>query len=168
MTRDRGGGGLDFADWYCGAYPTVCRALRLAAGDAGLGEEVAAEAFARALVDWRKVSRLASPAGWVYGVGLNELRHTRRRLVLEQRHLARQRAESTDPPSAPDDQLWRAVARLAPRARTAVALRYVADLPEAEIAEIMGVARGTVAATLSSARKQLALQLAPVPERTDR
>lgn len=85
-----------------------------------------------------------------------------------QRHLARQRAESTDPPSAPDDQLWRAVARLAPRARTAVALRYVADLPEAEIAEIMGVARGTVAATLSSARKQLALQLAPVPERTDR
>lgn len=49
-----------------------------------------------------------------------------------------------------------------------MALRYVADLPEAEIAEIMGVARGTVAATLSSARKQLALQLAPVPERTDR
>jgi RNA polymerase sigma-70 factor (ECF subfamily) len=61
-----------------------------------------------------------------------------------------------DPPAEPDAALWDAVRALPPRARTAVALRYVADLPEAEIADVMGVARGTVAATLSSARRQLA------------
>jgi RNA polymerase sigma factor (sigma-70 family) len=165
--RAQRAGELDFADWYRGAYPTVCRALRLAAGDVALGEEVAAEAFAKALANWRKVSRMASPAGWVYGVGVNELRHTRRRLVLEHEHLARTRLENVSPPIEPNDSLWKAVARLPVRARTAVALRYVADLPEAEIAEIMGIARGTVAATLASARKSLALQLTPVAGRSE-
>jgi RNA polymerase sigma-70 factor (ECF subfamily) len=50
---------------------------------------------------------------------------------------------------------------LAPRARTAVALRYVADLTEAEVAEAMNVSRGTVATTLSRARRQLARVLEP-------
>jgi DNA-directed RNA polymerase specialized sigma24 family protein len=41
----------------------------------------------------------------------------------------------------------------------AVVLRYVADLEEREIAEVMGVARGTVASTLSDARRSLAAVL---------
>jgi RNA polymerase sigma-70 factor (ECF subfamily) len=39
-------------------------------------------------------------------------------------------------------------------------LRYVADLTEAQVAEVMGVARGTVASTLSDARRRLATKLA--------
>jgi len=35
-------------------------------------------------------------------------------------------------------------------------LRYVADLSEREIADVMGVTRGTVASTLSDARRSLA------------
>jgi RNA polymerase sigma-70 factor (ECF subfamily) len=46
----------------------------------------------------------------------------------------------------------------------AVALRYLADLPEAEIATVMGVSRGTVASTLSSARRHLARLLVPEEE----
>ena len=56
------------------------------------------------------------------------------------------------------------VADLPPRTRTAVALRYVADLTEAQVAEAMNVSRGTVASTLSSARQRLAAVLAPVRE----
>ncbi|WP_100349253.1 sigma factor-like helix-turn-helix DNA-binding protein [Luteimicrobium subarcticum] len=44
-------------------------------------------------------------------------------------------------------------AALSPRARTAVALRYGADLAEAEVADAMNVTRGTVATTLFRARR---------------
>ena len=49
--------------------------------------------------------------------------------------------------------------RVAETERTAVALRYLADLTEPQTAQVMGVAVGTVSATLSSARRRLATQL---------
>jgi len=45
------------------------------------------------------------------------------------------------------------------RQRTAIALRYVCDLPQAEIAVVMDVAAGTVSATLTAARRRLAVVL---------
>ena len=56
--------------------------------------------------------------------------------------------------------MWQAVSRLGPRARTAIALRYVADLPEAKVAEAMGITRGAVASTLHKARARLGELLA--------
>lgn len=150
-----------FADWYREQYPQVARALALATGDPLLGEEAAAEAFARALANWGRVGAMSSPGGWVYTVALHEVRRTWHRALLERRAIARLKLDHAPAPIAPDDALWRAVADLPPRARTAIALRYVADLPEAEIAAAMNVTRGTVAATLSHARKQLAAVLAP-------
>ena len=150
-----------FADWYREEFPRVARALALATDDPLLGEEAAAEAFARALVSWGRVGVMASPGGWVYTVALHEVRRTWRRSLLERRAVARLDLDDVPAPAVPDDGLWRAVADLPPRARTAIALRYVADLPEAEIASVMNVTRGTVAATLSHARKQLAAVLAP-------
>jgi RNA polymerase sigma-70 factor (ECF subfamily) len=57
-------------------------------------------------------------------------------------------------------ELWDAVRALPPRARTAVALRYAGGLSEAEVAVAMHVAVGTASATLSSARRALAITLA--------
>jgi RNA polymerase sigma factor (sigma-70 family) len=54
-----------------------------------------------------------------------------------------------------------AVQALPPQARQAVALRYVADLTDREVAEVMGLAAGTVARTLHDARAALAETLAP-------
>lgn len=157
-----------FATWYRDEFPKVARALALATGDPLLGEEAAAEAFARALTNWKRVGAMTSPGGWVYTVALNEVHRTWRRNQLERRATARLRLADLPPPTAPDDALWRAVADLPPRARTAIALRYIADLPEAEIADAMNVTRGTVAATLSTARKQLAAVLAPALAKEDR
>ncbi len=63
------------------------------------------------------------------------------------------------------------MADLPPRQRTAMVLRYVADLTEPEIAQAMGIRRSTVSATLAAARKRLARDLAegdPNRRRTNR
>ena len=64
-------------------------------------------------------------------------------------------------------ELWDAVAALPERERTAVALRYLGDLTEAQVAQTMGVAPGTVAATLHAARTHLAASLGADDEAGD-
>ena len=51
------------------------------------------------------------------------------------------------------------VAALPERQRLAVFLRYFADLPYAEIASLLDISEGTVAATLSQAHAELLEQL---------
>jgi RNA polymerase sigma-70 factor (ECF subfamily) len=150
----------DFAQWYAASYARVLRAVTLAVGDVGVGEEATAEAYARALMHWRTVRATHRPEAWVYRTALNYVRSRLRRARLERRWIARQKIGSHPPPPEPPTALWAAVAQLAPRARTAVALRYIADLSEAEVAEAMGISRGTVAATLNKARTRLGELLA--------
>ena len=58
-----------------------------------------------------------------------------------------------------DPELAHAIRTLAPRRRLAVFLRYFADLSFAEIDEVLAVAEGTVAATLSQAHSELRARL---------
>jgi RNA polymerase sigma factor (sigma-70 family) len=154
-------GNEEFASWYVRDFGRVCAAVSLALRDPGLGEEATAEAFARALLHWGKVRVADSPNGWVFRVALNHARSVLRRKHLERRYLQRQRVAAVPPPREPDNELWRAVAALPDRMRTAIALRYVADLSEDEVARAMGVTRGTVASTLYRARQRLAVTLTP-------
>ncbi len=59
--------------------------------------------------------------------------------------------------------MWELVRDLPERQRQAVVLRYLADLDERDIAEAMGVTRGTVSSTLFDARRRLA-QLLETPD----
>jgi len=160
MTRLSEEAGAEFAGWYAREFPRVRAALALAVGDVGLAEEAASEAFARALARWRSVRATSRPDAWVYTTALNHVRSRFRRARLERRYLARQRAGYLPPPPDPDPALWAAVALLPPRARTAIALRYVADFSEAEVADAMGITRGAAASTLHKARARLAELLA--------
>jgi RNA polymerase sigma-70 factor (ECF subfamily) len=125
---------VEFEPWYRELHPKLVAWLVVAGGDVELARDVAAEAFTRAYSSWARVVALESPDGWVWTVAYNVLR----------RHFRR-----------------RALRSLPLRQRTAVALRYVVDLPQAQIAAVMGVAPGTVSATLVAARKRLADALAP-------
>jgi DNA-directed RNA polymerase specialized sigma24 family protein len=148
----------DFVSWYERTHSRLLAAVTVLIGDVALAEDVVAEAFARALERWDRVKDMDSPAGWAYQVALNAARRARRRQAFERRVLAQQRpVDVTPPPGDPD--LWAAVWALPPRQRQAIALRYVADLPEAEVASLMGAAPGTVAATLHQARRRLAERL---------
>ena len=57
------------------------------------------------------------------------------------------------------DRTLRAIAALPVRRRAVVVLRYYDDLPEARIAEVLGISLGTVKSTLSRAQEQLRVEL---------
>jgi RNA polymerase sigma-70 factor (ECF subfamily) len=58
-----------------------------------------------------------------------------------------------------DPALVAAVQNLPPQRRLVIFLRYFGDLSYAEIGEVLGIAEGTVAATLSKAHQQLGAEL---------
>src|SRR5258708_32069041 len=129
------------------------------AGDAFTAEELAGEAFARALARWDRVGRMASPAAWTYRVAVNVLRRRQRRMALEQRFFGR---HTPPAPSLPDEahlEVWEAVRSLAPRSREAIVLRYVSDLTEAAGARAMGISEGAASSLLAEARHILARRL---------
>jgi RNA polymerase sigma factor (sigma-70 family) len=153
-------GGPEFDAWYREEHPRVLAALTVAVGSSDVAADATAEAFVRAYERWDRVRRMSSPGGWLYRVALNVARRRARRLRLE-RELLRRAATRPAPPVAVQSEVWEAVRTLAPRQRAAVALRYVLDLPEAEVAEVMGITRGAASAHLTTARQRLAGLLAP-------
>jgi RNA polymerase sigma factor (sigma-70 family) len=143
----------DFDDWYAGQRPRVYLSMLALSGDPDLAAEVTDEAFTRAVAQWKRVGQMESPGGWTQRVALNVLRRRVRRHKMEDRLL--RRLAGPEPESMPTGEVWDLVRALPERQRVAVVLRYVADLSEPEIAAAMGIARGTVASSLSAAREQL-------------
>jgi RNA polymerase sigma factor (sigma-70 family) len=158
-----------FAAWYGAEHPRLLATMTIVTRDLHAAQDIAAEAFARALAAWPRVSGMDSPTGWTYRVALNLARRRARRAALEERLLHRVAptssiAEGDAFPAERAIELWDAVRALPPRAREAIALRYTAGLSEAEVAAAMKVAVGTASATLASARRALAAALADAPE----
>lgn len=150
----------DFEVWYRRSFRRLAASLAIVAGDLDGGREAAAEACCRALERWDRIGLMESPEAWAYRVGVNVLRRRQRRAALELRLLRRGLSQTSQRP-AMDPEVWDAVRALPPRQRQAIALRYLLDLTQAEVAESMGVAPGTAAATLVSARRRLAERLDP-------
>jgi RNA polymerase sigma-70 factor (ECF subfamily) len=143
---------LDFASWYEHEHPRVLGVLCAISGELDASRDATDEAFVRALARWPRVRKMESPGGWTYRVALNELRRALRGRapVAGLPAAAKPAVPETDP------DLWDLVRRLPERQRVAVVLRYVADLPERGVAEVMGIRRSTAASTLTQARQRLA------------
>jgi len=145
----------EFEAWYRREYPRVLAACTaLAGGWTDAAREATDEAFTRAIERWRTVREMAAPGGWVQVVALNHLRRHLRRRGSERRAVLRDLPNGVAP-EAPDVGLWTVVAGLPSRQQACVVLRYVHDMPEADIAAALGVARGTVSATLHQALGRL-------------
>ena len=161
-----------FAAWYRSEHPRLLATMTIVTRDLHAAQDVTAEAFARALAAWPRVSGMDSPTGWTYRVAINVVRRRARRAALEERLLHRvapRRVNEADDafPAEQAFELWDAVRALPPRARTAIALRYTAGMSETEVAAAMKVAVGTASATLASARRALAAALADTPDEAD-
>jgi RNA polymerase sigma-70 factor (ECF subfamily) len=152
---------VDWGEVYRCSYRELVCFLHRKVWDRERAEDLAQEAFARALG-----REPENPRAWLYRVALNLARDESRLVVRRKRHLALLRREaavagSTAPPPSEGveereraESLRRAMERLGERDRD-VLLLWNAGLSYAEIAEQTGLARGAVSTTLSRALERL-------------
>jgi RNA polymerase sigma-70 factor (ECF subfamily) len=123
---------------------------------------LAQEAFLAAYRRWDRISQYDKPEMWVRRAAANRAVSLVRRRLTEAKALLLVRGHTATEPlpsSSENDVLWAQVRRLSKRQAQAVALFYAADLPLAEIAEVLGCSTGTVKSHLRRARNTLARKL---------
>lgn len=152
--------------------PAVVRVARGILGDEAAADDVAQEAFLRL---HESIARFRGDAGlgtWLYRTTLNlcrdRMRATRRRRAVR---LADGRTDDAlrvweSPDAAVDTEraraaVRRAVERLPPEQREVVVLRFLHDMPYAEIARRTGLPQGTVASRVFRALERLGRELEP-------
>ena len=149
-----------FDEFYAAELP---RLVALARGlcPAHLAEDVAQEAMLVAYRRWREVIELERPDLWVRRTCANLAVSQFRRRMVELRATARLAGRRQPMPqlSEAGEEFWAAVRSLPQRQAQSAALRYVYDMPLADIAETMGCSDGTVKQHLSRARVALATAL---------
>jgi RNA polymerase sigma-70 factor, ECF subfamily len=156
----RGGATLDELEaLYRSRFDVFARVAASVTGDSDRARDAVQEGFATA-VRKRSSFRGDGPLeAWVWRIVLNAARSDVRRSTPAAE--GEVRAASNGHPER-DAELRVALARLPERQRTAVFLRYYADLDYAAIGEALGVADGTVAATLNAAHAALRTRLQEV------
>ena len=127
----------DFDELFTTAYRVAHRIL----GDRSDADDVAGEVLAKAWLQWAKVELYA--AAWVSRSAANaSISRIRRRDVRERLRLAPPRPQTSQVELRQD--LVRALRRLPARQREVLVLRYLADLPEQEVADALGCSIGSV------------------------
>jgi RNA polymerase sigma factor (sigma-70 family) len=99
------------------------------------------ETFIAALHGYPRLRAGSNLRAWVMTIAHNKAIDTHRaraQRALPVADVAAVDGRSTEPPQALEETLWSAVRALPERQRSAVALRYMADLPHREIAAAIG------------------------------
>lgn len=143
------------------------RAIRLAyaiTGDRTLADDATQEAFIQAFRAIRNLRPGTPFAPWFYAI----LVHRARRLAARRRcrWLPLLLAESLPDPKAANaldaaeqSEVWKALQRLPIELRVVMALRYVLDMTDTEMASLLQLPPGTVKSRLHRARQLLRRQL---------
>jgi RNA polymerase sigma-70 factor, ECF subfamily len=150
-----GGLELDLEDLYRRRHGAFQVMLASVTGSVESARDVVQEAFAQALRDQNGFRGDGSLEAWVWRIAFRVAVGSKesRELALDEMP----EVAFVDP--SRDPSLAAAVRELPPQRRIVIFLRYFADLSYADIGEILGIAEGTVAATLSQARQQLGAEL---------
>ncbi|MGK5742925.1 SigE family RNA polymerase sigma factor [Micromonospora sp. URMC 103] len=160
---------ITFDGFYHAHYRGVVAQLCAYTGDLGQAQDLAQEAFCRALARWDRLIRYDDPVAWVRRVAWNLASSRWRRLRTARNHLLRQRRVEPQVSGPTPDRVAIdvALAALPPNHRRAVVLHYLADLSVAQIAIQEGVAEGTVKSWLHRSRTALATLLDETIEGVD-
>lgn len=149
---------LTFEEAFDDCYRTAYRAAFRLFGSRGDAEDAAQEAMTRAYTRWNRIREF--PEAWVARVSMNVAIDTIRKR-------ARARAPQAVPASDDDRReerldLVNALARLPRRQRDVVALRFLADRTEEDVARTLGVSLGTVKQHAHRGLETLRQTLSPV------
>lgn len=146
-----------FDTFWVSEHAAVLALAAALTGDWGTAEDVTQDSFTAAHGKWDQID---NPSAWVRRVVANRAASHWRRRARETAALTRFAARSRAVVLAPEyDEFWVKVRALPRRQAQVVALRYLDDRSISEIAEVLGIAEGTVKATLSHARATLASSL---------
>ena len=146
------GAAAGFEEFVRAAGPGLLRFAHVLTLDRQLAEDLAQETLIRVGLAWRRVRRDGNPVGYANRTMVTTFLNSRRR-----RSAPVLPGPAADP-GAPDPALGRVedaaelrgrLAALPPQQRAAVVLRYLLDLPDEEIAGLLGCRPGTVRAHVS-------------------
>lgn len=141
-------GALSFEELVRTSEQRLLRLGLMLTGGVHSAEDLVQTVFARAHHRWDRISALEHPEAYLRTMVVNEFLSWRR--LLKNREIAL--AEPPDELAEEDigsrqaqrDAAWRLLAKLPRRQRAVLVLRYYEDLPDSEIAELLGIAPGTV------------------------
>ena len=123
----------------------LVRLAHLMTGSNAVAEEIVQEAFLRLR---RRKEGVSDLGGYVYVTVVNLARGHLRRRAIEDRHVRTAGPDRTVTGDPELDETWAAMRRLPAGQRAALVLRFYEDLPESEIARLLGCRVGTVKSRL--------------------
>jgi RNA polymerase sigma-70 factor, ECF subfamily len=141
---------------YRSRFDVFARVATSVTGDSDRAHDAVQEAFVTAVRKRRSFRGDGPLEAWVWRIVLNAAR-----LDVRQSNPAVEHKEAAHANGHPerDAELRVVLARLPERQRTAVFLRYYADLDYAAIGDVLGISTGTVASTLNAAHTALRTRL---------
>jgi RNA polymerase sigma-70 factor (sigma-E family) len=142
----------EFTEFYAASAAALRRTAYVVVRDWHVAEDLTQQAFAKLYVAWPRINA-ATRMAYARRVVVNEcLSHLRRHRPESPTDVLPERSAPTQD-DAPD--LSAALAALPDRQRAIVALRFLEDLPVAEVGRLLGITDGTVKSQTSRALETL-------------
>lgn len=147
----------DVAGLFHALYPRLVVLLYATCGDQADAEDAAQEAFTKALRHQRRFLELDNPEAWLRTVALNHLRNGWRHNDVVRRFRERVPGPQASFDLGPEHvAIMAALNQLDRPHREVVVLHHLVDLSVREIADVLGIAEGTVKSRLARGRERLA------------
>jgi RNA polymerase sigma-70 factor (sigma-E family) len=154
-----------FTEVYLANYASLIRLAALLVDGVAACEDVVQEAYVRVAARRPKLADDAKALAYLRQTVVNLSRSSLRRTVTARKYAERPAAAAAGPDERALDRIeqaavLQALRRLPRRQREVLALRYYAELSEAEVADALGLSSGSVKAYASRGLDRLAKEMA--------
>ena len=134
----------DFEALFRAHWPRAYRAAYLVVHDGAAAEDIAQEAFLAAVRALDRFDRRRPFGPWLHRIVVNRAIDWARARELRRESELVDVFPAHDPPPALGDETIAELARLSPEHRAVIVLRHLLEYTPGEIAELLGLPRGTV------------------------